>query len=491
MLWSLLATGWSRMPAGALPDQVRRSLEMETRLSAKQAILRGQFTERSEQRNAPLIAKLQSDLAQIQTDHARLLTSMAQGQYRYAAPTTLAASLAGPVKAALGASRVLVEYLVTDDRSYAFVVSTSGVKVVPLAVGRASLRQQVQRLLAPFRQLRSGAVDLARLDYDTHAAYALYRAIFAPVQPFLGRASDIVIVPDDLLNVLPFDALVEKEPGGATRGQVLHAELADQAFLLRRYAISYLFSSAQLLSSAGAAGPPQAPKRLFAMANPTGGRAQPDPAHDDPLKRQLRSGAFDAYFEPLPGADAEVRQIARNFAPGSSTIVTGGLATEAAYRSHAGEASVVHFATHAMASDSQPLYSTLILASDAKAGDDGFLQAYEVLRTPLRADLVVLSGCETALGSEDWGQGLVGLVAAFEQAGARSVLATLWSIDESTSDVMAAFYRAMSQGSTPAAALRQAKLQLMQRRMPLGNVEISLAHPFFWAPFKLMGAPSR
>lgn len=150
----------------------------------------------------------------------------------------------------------------------------------------------------------------------------------------------------------------------------------------------------------------------------------------------------------------------------------------------------MHFATHAVASDGQPLYSTLVLAPDSAAGDDGFLQAYEVLRTPLQAELVVLSGCETALGAEDVGQGLVGLVAAFEQAGARSVLATLWSIDEATAEIMAGFYRAMAEGRPAPAALRQAKLQLLRQRMRVGNVEVSLAHPFFWAPFILVGAPA-
>jgi CHAT domain-containing protein len=349
---------------------------------------------------------------------------------------------------------VLVEYLVADDRSYAFVVSGSGVKVVPLTVGRAALRQQVDSLLRPFRQLRAGAVDLARLPFDTRAAYALHQAIFAPLRPFLGSAADIVIVPDDVLTFLPFEALVERAPRAGSRGPVLHAELAAQRYLLHRYAISYLSSSAQLLAPAGApAAPRQAPKRFFAMANPAAGRTLPAPAasQDDPLKRQLRSGEFDAFLTPLPGAEAEVRRIARHFAEDATAIVTGGGATEAAYEAQAGQFGVLHFATHAVASDGQPFYSTMILAPDAAPGHDGFLQAFEVLRTPIQADLVVLSGCETALGAEDLGQGLVGLVAAFQQAGARSVLATLWSIDEATAEVMAGFNDAMAQGaSTPA-----------------------------------------
>jgi CHAT domain-containing protein len=255
--------------------------------------------------------------------------------------------------------------------------------------------------------------------------------------------------------------------------------------------MSYLTSAASLLANAAASGSRPAPKEFFALANPTARKVAPDPAQDDPLKRQLRSGAFDAFLTPLPGAEAEVQRIARFFARDASVIVTGGSASEAAYELQAGQFRIVHFATHAVASDGQPLYSTLILAPDAGAGHDGFLQAYELLRTPLQANLVVLSGCETALGAEDSGQGLVGLVAAFEQAGARSVLATLWSVDEATADVMAGFYRAMADGSSTSAALRQAKLQLLQQRVRMGKAEVSLAHPFFWAPFILVGAPAR
>jgi CHAT domain-containing protein len=385
---------------------------------------------------------------------------------------------------------VLVEYLVAKDRSFAFVVSGSGTKVVPLAIGRDGLRQQVRKLLLPFRQLRAGELDLARLTYDTRAAFALHQAIFAPVRMALGASTDIVIVPDDVLTFLPFEALVEQAPRGGPRGRILHEEFAGERYLLNRYAISYLPSSAQLLArAADTAAPRQTPKRFFALANPAAGRpAAPASSQDDPLRRQLRSGTFDAFLTPLPGAEAEVERIVRHFPGDASAIVTGGGATEAAYESQAGQYGIVHFATHAVASDGQPFYSTLILAPDSAPGHDGFLQAFEVLRTPLQANLVVLSGCETAMGAEDLGQGLVGLVAAFQQAGARSVLATLWSIDEATAEVMAGFYDAMATGASTPAALRQAKLQMLKQRLRIGQTDVSLAHPFFWAPFILIGA---
>ena len=488
-LWGLLATGWSRLPRDAQPEQLRRALDLEARIAAKQTLLREQSATPLEQRDAAMIEDLQSDLIQIQAEHAGLLTGIAQGQHRFAAPTDLSAALAAPVRAALGSSRALVEYLVLDDRSFAFVVSHAGIKVVPLVVGRKQLRAQVERLLQPFRQLRTGQVDLARLTYDTRAAHDLYQATFAPVESALGSTFDILIVPDDVLNVLPFEALVERLRPRLARTTLLHGGFADEAFLIRRYSIGYLTSSAQLLSGAGDAPRMSTEPRLFAMANATAGRAAPAAAQDDPLKRQLRSAMFDNLFMPLPGSEIEVARIAGYFGKDATTIFIRDKATEAAYRSQAGEHSVVHFATHAVASDGQPLYSTLLLAPDSGGGSDGFLQAYEVLRTPLKADLVVLSACETALGGEDWGQGLVGLVAAFEQAGARSVLATLWSIDESAIEVMGTFYREMSQGASTPAALRQAKLELLRQRTRMGNVDVSLAHPFFWAAFKLVGVP--
>jgi CHAT domain-containing protein len=488
-LSALLATGWSRTPPQAIPDQVRRAMEMETRLGAKRAILREQFEQPPDKRDAGRIAKLEADVTQIQADHARLLATLAQSHYRYQAAANVAASLATPIRESLGPSRVLVEYLLMEDTSYAFIVSGSGITVVPLAASRAHVREQADQLLAPFRQFRAGDVDLTRLNYDTRAAYALYQSVFAPLRSALGSATEILIVPDDVLHVVPFEALVERPSRNVTRGGVGDAGFADEAFLIRRYAISYLTSSVELLNAAAALAPGDAPRRFFARANPTASAAPaPASAQDDPLKRQLRSAAFGAFLTPLPSAEAEVESIARVFGPGASTILTRDKATETAYTSQAGQYDIVHFATHGVAADNQPLYSTLVLAPDAAAGSDGFLQAYEVLRTPLRASLVVLGGCETALGGQDRGQGLEGLVAAFQQAGARSVLATLWTIDETSAELMSAFYQALAQGQSESAALRQAKLHVMQQHTRMGKTEISLAHPFFWAPFKLVGA---
>ena len=155
---------------------------------------------------------------------------------------------------------------------------------------------------------------------------------------------------------------------------------------------------------------------------------------------------------------------------------------------------ILHFATHAVAGDAaswttQPTLVLSLAGTDEKY--DGFLQMSEILTLHLNADLVVLSACETAKGKMFRGDGVVGLTSAFLYAGSRSVVASLWAVnDQSTSLFMEAFYRNLKQGVGKAEALRRARIELMQSRVcsdALGE-EASLAAPYFWAPFILVGS---
>jgi len=114
------------------------------------------------------------------------------------------------------------------------------------------------------------------------------------------------------------------------------------------------------------------------------------------------------------------------------------------------------------------------------------LQAYEIYNTPLNSRLVTLSGCETALGKLKRGEGPLSLQRAFLQAGARAVVVSLWSIEDSTAFFMEDFYGAIRAGRSLPVALRNAKLQYLGKTLTLGkNQPVSLSHPFFWAPFVL------
>jgi CHAT domain-containing protein len=199
---------------------------------------------------------------------------------------------------------------------------------------------------------------------------------------------------------------------------------------------------------------------------------------------------------PLPFARAEVKRIAELF-PGAADIYFGKDATEERAKTIPREARYVHFATHATLDSSFPLNSAVVLSVPEifnEGHDNGLLQAWEIFeQMSLDADLVILSGCETGLGKELGGEGLIGLTRAFHYAGARSVLASLWKVsDRSTAELMVRFYRHLAEGKGKDEALRQAQLELIRGLIPIrteeGKVElVDASAPYSWAAFQIYG----
>ena len=168
----------------------------------------------------------------------------------------------------------------------------------------------------------------------------------------------------------------------------------------------------------------------------------------------------------------------------ANLVLTGAKATEASFKRLAPEYGVLHLATHGTFNKFNPLLSAIEL--EAGAGDDGQLQVHEILNLNLQADLVTLSACETALASGYFadvpaGDEFVGLTRAFLLAGAQSVLASLWEVnDRSTLEFMVDFYKSLDK-KDKAASLSQVQRQLSQSKG-------SYQHPFYWAPFVLIGS---
>ena len=165
----------------------------------------------------------------------------------------------------------------------------------------------------------------------------------------------------------------------------------------------------------------------------------------------------------------------------------GAEATEERALSLGPEIRYLHFATHGVVDERLPLNSALVLApprEPATAHPNGLLQAWEIFeRLRIDADLVVLSACGSALGEEVGGEGLIGLTRAFQYAGARSVVASLWSVvDEATADLMVRFYRNLRAGQPKAEALRAAQVEGIRSRDDPAD-----AAPFFWAAFQVYG----
>jgi CHAT domain-containing protein len=195
-------------------------------------------------------------------------------------------------------------------------------------------------------------------------------------------------------------------------------------------------------------------------------------------------GLFDVTpvtFSDLPGSKQEVARIAA-ILPGSKKLLIDASATESNFKAlPLGDYRIIHFALHGVGSPQFPDRAALVLGNSEGAGQDGLLQAREIRELPLRADLVILSACDTGSGKLLGEEGIASLERAFLLAGARSVVASLWTADDTyTIGLMKRFYQHLVAGSDEGAALRQAKLDLLKE---FGDQAL----PIYWAGFTLVG----
>lgn len=355
----------------------------------------------------------------------------------------------------------LLEYVVDEEATYLFAVTKSSgkaaadVRVYTLPLKREELARQTEA----FR------LQLAGRDLGFRAsASKLYELLLKPAEAQLRGKTNLVIVPDNTLWDLPFQALLN----GSNR------------FLLEDAAVAYAPSLTVLREMTrrrkGQAAEESAPATLLALGNPMLGRSAGGAA------TSLRDGKLGS----LPEAEHEVKALGRLYGASRSKVYTGTEAREDRFKSEAGKARILHFAAHGLVNNASPMYSHLALAGGG-AGEDGLLEAWELTRLDLRADLAVLSACETARGRTAAGEGMIGLSWAMFIAGVPSIVVSQWKVESAgTRELMVSFHRALlsPQGAgkakpTKSEALRQSALKLMK------NPETN--HPFYWAGFVLVG----
>ena len=415
---------------------------------------------------------------------------------RYPRPYDLEAA-----RSALDAGTLMLSYSVGVETTDLFVVSSEGpLEVHSLAVGEEELRRDVAR----FQSQIYGQGWSRRSASRRELAARLYATLIEPAEPVLQKSDRILLIPDGPLHRLPFAALVRSREADQRRLQYLvewkplHSVLSTTVYGELR--------SGRRQESPGKS-PPTA-VRLVAFGDPH------YPSQLRPARRDLAADAIqvaspdrlpDAYLRamaergsqwtPLPHSRREVEAIAGLYP--EATAYLGAAATEERAKAIGREVSILHFATHGTLDSRIPLNSAVALTipeSLTDGRDNGLLQAWEILeQVRLDADLVVLSACESGLGKEVGGEGLVGLTRAFQYAGARTVAATLWRVaDQTTAALMERFYRYLRQGLAKDEALRQAQLDLIRGTIEVvgenGNAERrDAAAPYYWAAFQLYG----
>ena len=365
-------------------------------------------------------------------------------------------------------------YSVGENETLQFVVkpaaeSTEAVKVIRLPVAAKVLREKVQAFRAAVQRQAldaRGALKTPQTpDAPRFAALAgeLYELLLGAAEPSVASSRRLLLSLDGPLHTLPFAALIR-----------------NGKYLVEWKPIHNVISATVYAELRRARRPVDTPtSRFVAFGDPKYSAADPAKA-DQITSPELRSAARSGFaFTPLPSSRTEVERIAALF-KGQSQAHVGADATEEKAKAIGRDVRYLHFATHGYVNERSPLDSALVLSIPEKPGDgreNGLLQAWEIFESVrLDADLVTLSACETGLGKELGGEGLLGLTRAFQYAGARSVLASLWSVsDESTASLMTAFYKALRSGQTKDEALRSAQLTLIRTA------------PFHWAAFQIFG----
>lgn len=349
----------------------------------------------------------------------------------------------------LSPKELLLEFFVGADRLYVFKIDQSGLRLHELPLpqqlkGRVlQWRQSIENYQSP------GQDRIALLAAYREEAHQLYLELLAPVISPMEDIDRLIIISSGILDLVPFEALLSQLPTPT-------AAVQDYPYLLKKYTISYSYSASLQWS-----------------------------LHQLPLSAGQQMAGFAPSFDGSsgwPSLSCSAAMFDQVMASSNGDIYADQLASIAQFREVAQRYRLLHLATHAQANPDQGDFSFIVFG-DGNGGYDS-LFAKDLYLYDLEAELIILSACETALGTLYNSEGVISLARAFHYAGARSVLTTLWRVNEGANcSLLEQFYAALDSGMDKKDALRTAKLKYLDEADPRA------AHPVYWAGFQLLGNP--
>jgi CHAT domain-containing protein len=344
---------------------------------------------------------------------------------------------------------VILEYVVTENKTFLFTLGKGAhpnVQVHTINIPEKKLTDIVAKFQT---QIATANLEFRGLSRE------LYDLLLKPAEADLKDHESAIIIPDQQLWNLPFQALQNS---------------TDQYFL-ETHSISYSPSVTTLLQMTKSGETLNANPNLLAFGNPLLAKQS---------VQRIKSTREEPLYSPLPEAEKEVKEVAMLYGTNSETHV-GSDAQEDRFKAEANKFDVIHIAAHGIFNDVDPMYSYIALARGET--DDGLLEPWEILDLHLKGTLVVLSGCETGRGKISTGEGMIGFAWAFFVAGIPSTIVSQWKVDsESTTEFMKDFHFTWRQGNvSKSQSLREAALSLMAKK--------EYRHPYYWAAFILVGNP--
>jgi CHAT domain-containing protein/Tfp pilus assembly protein PilF len=354
---------------------------------------------------------------------------------------------------------LIVAYMVGKEKSFAFAITKRKIAIYPITP-KAGLREKIESYMRIISDKNSS---------DFNSGYGLFAEL---IQPALINGIDrIIIVPDDVLYHLPFEAL-------STAPQ-------SREWMIKNFSIDYIPSMAsyKTIKDRRIRNKTSRSRDLLAVGDPNYGDEEAAVRLEKAIKDLYPNSAIS--LSRLDDSSRELKAIVGLFDKEKTTTLLGNQAKEGAFKKFPlKDYRILHFAAHSLIDDQKPMRSAVVLSMESEDAEDGFLQMREIYETPIHADLVVLSSCQTGLGRFVRGEGIEGMNRAFFTAGASAVLMTLWSInDQAGVPFMERFYRRLRSSETIEQAIQTAKKEMINSPY--------YSHPFYWAGYIISGETDR
>lgn len=448
---------------GNLPDVIKREEKLK-----KRAIAQYKNTIYEESQKSPIdsskVSRLRNRLlgAKLFYDSLILSIELNYPEY-YNLKYNFDVISISQIQEKLEEGQAFIEYKLTDSILFTFIVKNDSALMVKKNVG-TSFSEKINQYLELINHypktdsVKYRSYSFAKLGVELTNLLELNN-------PVLSNCEKLILIPDDVLGYLSFDALITNLPDeNASRYDKLE-------YLIYKYSLSYGYSGT-LFFKGGRKN--KGNNKVLAIA----------PSYENVSNgqyAQMNSSVRDIekYLIPLPNTVEEVNSISAIF-NGAQQI--GMDATETKFKSTATDYSILHFAMHTLINDEDPLASKLVFALNDDSINDGFLNTYEIYNLELNAELAVLSACKTGAGKMSKGEGIMSLARGFLFAGVPGIVMTLWAVEDiSGAEIIKSFYENLYAGQKKDMALRNAKLSY------LSNSDPARSHPYFWAAYVQIG----
>jgi CHAT domain-containing protein len=458
-------------PQGALPPDLR---ERKKRLHSKYSTIQKRIRSESEKqvKSHERIAELNEELKGLEEEFRILQRDIRIETPQYAELSYPQAPRLQEIQELLNDETALFEYTIGKHSSYLFTVTKKGLNIFELPE-ETEISKKVQELRIALQSADPLLEKLGGLSSRySQVGFDLYKVLIQPAESSLTGITQLLIVPDGILNYLPFEVLLRKDSS--------QTPFSKMPYLLNQYQIRYIPSATVLAAiQTREHRIMKDRKAMLAFAS----------ASKDSEEGQIRGSNSDVYsflkttdLPNLPYARIEVQEISKLYGDENVTTFLGANATEGNVKhSQLDQYSKINFAVHGLVHQEKPELSSLVMSLNENENEDGYLMMREIFDLKLNSDLVVLSACKSGLGQNIRGEGVINLARAFIYAGTQSVIVSLWNVaDESTANMMKRFYQNMEQQRMkPTVALTETKREMIDSE--------KYSHPYYWATFVLVG----